>query len=206
MTIGPDIKEILSEIGTSFTIKKDSGDVSGEYLDFVLNTQATKPFIREFFLETMFSYDTQVDAGDLIELIVPEEHYLVANLTVDLFENSLIKKDGVVYKCNVSGELFRPSGEADWPDSTYQKVLHWNTVKDPCYGLLTSPMQGAELNIDSPVGYLNLEKQELYLPSSIGVQEEDRYQPVSGEYYMVTAVKKRRYPNMDLALLSEDTR
>ena len=206
MTIGPDIKEVLSEVGTAFTIKRDSGDVTGEYLDYTPNTQVTKPFIREFFMEVMLSYDTVANAGDIIELDVPAQHYIVMNLTPDMFENEIIKKDGVIYKCNVSGELLRFSGEADWPDSTYRKLEHLQLVRADCYALLTSPEFGGELDENEPIGYLNMDEQELYLPSSVGIKELDRYQPVSGEYYKVTAVKKRRYPNVDVALLSEDTR
>lgn len=205
MTIGPDIKEVLSEVGTAFTIKRDSGDITGEFLDFTPNTQVTKPFIREFFLEVMLSYDSDVIAGDLVELDVPAQKYIMMNLTPDMFENEVIKKDGVIYKCNVSGELLRFSGEADWSDS-YRKQEHLQLVRADCYALLTSPEFGGELERDEPIGYLNMEVQELYLPSSVGIKEMDRYQPVSGEYYMVTAVKKRRYPNVDVALLSEDTR
>ena len=206
MTIGPDIKEVLSEVGSAFTIKRDSGDITGEYLDFTPNTQVTKPFIREFFLEAMLSYDTDVISGDIITINVPAQPYLVMNLTPDMFENEIIKRDGVIYKCNVSGELLRFSGEADWSDSTMHKLEHLQLVRADCYALLTSPEFGGELDKDEDIGYLNMEEQELYVPSSYGLQEMDRYQPVSGEYYMVTAVKKRRYPNVDVALLSEDTR
>jgi len=58
MTIGPDIKEAIVEVGTRFVIERDSGDITGEYLNFKSNAQVTKPFIREFFLEAEFCYDT----------------------------------------------------------------------------------------------------------------------------------------------------
>ena len=135
MTIGPDIKEVLSEVGTAFTIKRDSGDITGEYLDFTPNTQVTKPFIREFFLEVMLSYDTELVAGDIVELNVPATPFMLMNFTPDMFENEVIKYDGVIYKCNVSGELLRFSGEANWPDSTYHKLEHLITVKSNCYAL-----------------------------------------------------------------------
>jgi hypothetical protein len=206
MTIGPDIKEVLSEVGTAFTIKRDSGDITGEFLDFSPNTQVTKPFIREFFLEVMLSYDTDTVPGDIVELDVPAVPYMVMNLTPDMFENEVVKNDGIIYKCNVSGELLRFSGEADWSDTTYRKLEHLQLVRADCYAVLSSPVHGGELETDEPIGYLDMERQELYIPSSVGIQEMDRYQPVSGEYYMVIAVKKRRYPNVDMALLSEDTR
>ena len=45
MTIGPDIAEAIDEVGTSFIIVRDSGNVTGEYLYFKPNAQVTKPFI-----------------------------------------------------------------------------------------------------------------------------------------------------------------
>ena len=39
MTIGPDIKEAIVEVGTKFTIVRDSGNVTGEYLTSASNAQ-----------------------------------------------------------------------------------------------------------------------------------------------------------------------
>jgi hypothetical protein len=173
-------------------------------LDITPNTQVTKPFIREFFLEVMLSYDTGVQAGEVVELDTPGSRHMLANKTADMFENEVIKYDGVLYQCNVSGELLRPSGE-DW-DSSYRRAVHWNIVKDPCYALLTTPVHGGELETDADIGLLDIERAEMYVQSDVGIQELDRYQPVSGEYYRVEAVKKRRYPGIDVVLLGEDTR
>lgn len=81
MSIGPDIDEVLDEIGTAFTIKRDSGDVAGGYLDITPNTQVTKPFIREFFLEVMLSYNTTILPGEVLELDTSGDRYLTVNLT-----------------------------------------------------------------------------------------------------------------------------
>jgi hypothetical protein len=205
MTIGPDIKEILSDIGTTFTIKRDSGDVDGGYLDITPNTQVTKPFIREFFLEIELAYDTSIQAGEILELDVPGTIHMLANKTADVFENEIISYQGVTYQINVSGELLRPSGEADW-DSEYKRPETFIPVRDPCYALLTTPVHGGELETDEPIGLLDMERLEMYILSTYGIQELDRYQPVSGEYYRVEAVKTRRYPGIDVVLLGEDTR
>jgi hypothetical protein len=205
MTIGPDIAEAIAEVGTSFSIKRTGGDVDGGHLDFSPNTQVTKPFIREFFLEIMIPHTTTVEVGELILLDVPETIYMLANKTADMFENEVIKYDGVMYQCNVSGELLRPSGEADW-DNEYERRETFIPIQTDCYALLTTPLHGGELDTDEPIGLIDIDRQELYIRSSHGIRELDRYQPSSGEYYMVTAVKKRRYPNIDVALLSEDTR
>ena len=58
MSIGLDIKEVLSEVGNTITIVRTAGNVTGEYTMYKPNAQVTKPFIREFFLEGWLSYDT----------------------------------------------------------------------------------------------------------------------------------------------------
>ena len=205
MTIGPDIKNVFIEVGTSFTIIRDSGNVAGGYMDITPNTQVTKPFIREFFLEVELAYDTGVNAGELLEIDTPGTVYMLANKTADLFENTVISYAGVIYQCNVSGELLRPTGEEDW-DSNYKRAETFTPIESNCYALLTTPVHGGELDTDEPVGLLDLERHEMYIQSSVGVRELDRYQPVSGEYYRVEAVKTRRYPGIDVVLLGEDTR
>ena len=206
MTIGPDIAEALEEVGLAFTILRDTGNVEGEYLDITPPTQVGRPFMREFFSEIMLSYETVVISGDVIELDTSGEHFLLMNKTPDMFENEVIKYDGILYKANVSGELFRPSGQADWSSSTYHKTEIFNSIKSNCYATLVPSTGGGQIDTEEAIGLISIEKQELYIPSSIGVKLLDRYQSRSGEYYRVESVIKRRYPNIDLAILGEDTR
>ena len=66
--VGLDIKDVLEEIGTSFTIlRPNSGELGTEYLDYEMNRQVTKPFIREYFLEIVLPQDTNVIGGDIIQ-------------------------------------------------------------------------------------------------------------------------------------------
>ena len=46
----------------------------------------------------------------------------------------------------------------------------------------------------------------LYVPNAVGIEIEDRYMPISGEYYKVGIVRRRVFPETDIAMLSEDTR
>ncbi len=58
MGVGADIKEVLADVGTSILIVRAARNISGEFIKYQLNAQVTKPFIREFFLDAMISYDT----------------------------------------------------------------------------------------------------------------------------------------------------
>lgn len=205
MSIGSKLKtKVFEKLGTAFTIIRDSGDVTGEYLRYEINKQVTKPFIRAFFLEAQLAYDTSVVTGDVVQF-GDGRIFLVMNKTADHFKNASIKHESVLYKCNVSGELQRPSGES-WDTQTYHKEQQWETIKSNCYALETEALFGHDLDSDIEVGMLGLKEDELYIPSSVGIQVNDRYQPASGEYYKVEVVKRRRFDGVDVCELGEDHR
>lgn len=209
MSAKTSIKTALEKAGVGYTIIRGTGNISGEYLDQETNDQVTKPFIREFFIETLFSYDTEIVPGDVVNFDETGDDFLVMNKTPSLVKDEVILYDGVLYKCNVSGELYRPSGEAVW-GSNYRKETSWELVSGEtgttCYGLQTEPLHGIEVEIDDQLGQIGLENHELYISSSFNVKPLFRYQTVSGEYYRVSSVKERRYPGVDVILLEEDTR
>ena len=206
MGIGDDIKTTLSEVGNTFTIIKENGNVSGEYLDYELNRQVTKPFIREFFIEATLSYDTEAVAGDVIEIDTLSKQYLLMNKTPEMFENAINTQECVLYKCNVSGELLRFSGEGWRTGSTYQHYQQWDNQKSTAYGLLTEKLFGSDLTQDDELGQLGIEAHELYLPSSYGAKALDRYEYVSGEFLKIEIVEKRKFDNVDVCHIAEDTR
>lgn len=202
--IGDDIKEVIAEIGAAISILRDSGTVSGEYIKISPNTQATKPFIREFFLEAQISYDTLAIVGDVIQLEENGDKFLLMNKSPYIIENDSIRNDIVLYKCNVSGELQRSVGEAR--DSQYHRTFKWTTVKTVCYGLMTEPLYGNVMEQQEAVAQVGISRHELYIPTSVGVKLNDRYIPVSGECYKVEAVINQRYNGVTVVQLSEDTR
>lgn len=209
MTIGPDLKEAIEEIGTAVDIFQNgdsSSLVSGEYIIFKANTQATKPFIREFFLEAEISYDSESKAGDVLNFSTTGNKYIIMNSTPVLFENEVIKNDIVLYKCNVSGEILRISGESSWNRTTMRKSPSWQSIKANAYALQTEGIYGNADLPEAPLGAIPKIRYELYIPQAYGIRELDRYQTASGEYYRVEAVFHRRFDKVDVAVLQEDTR
>lgn len=204
MSIGPDIKEVLAEVGTAYTIIRSAGNVTGEYLDYELNAQVTKPFIQEFFLDASLSYDTVLIAGDVLEFNVIGNRYLLMNKTPETFENQVISYAAVLYKSNVNIEVLRPS-ESDWHRHTFQKVTIWTSIGS-IDALLTTPLFGNSLDTDEEIGLIGLQNREMFVPSSLGIRELDRVWIDSSEYYRVESVKKRRYPGVDVLELGNDTR
>jgi hypothetical protein len=205
MSIGPDIKEALEDVGTSYNIILPTIVTDSEKLVYKGNAQATKPFIREFFLEATLAYDTQVIAGTVIKTIASAVPYLVMNKTPNVFEDEIIEYKVVLYKCNVSGEILRISGEAGW-NSRYQKTPSFQVIRANAYALQTEVLAGSGIHSEQEIGAISTDRQDLYIPSYYGIKELDRYQPVSGEYYLVKAVKTRLYDNIDVAELITDER
>ncbi len=204
MSIGEDIKEALEDVGGSITIFRSTGNISGEFVDIESNAQVTKPFIREFFLEAMVSFDTDLISGDVLELVTGDR-FMVMNKTPEIVENAVAFFGSVFYKCNVSGELLRPSGEVR-SSQTYKKAQAFGSVGSNCFALLTEPLFSGDLDTDEELGMIGIQIKELYIPKTKGVQVFDRYQPVSGEYYRVESIKSRRFPGIDVCILGEDTR
>ncbi|MDY6863879.1 MAG: hypothetical protein SV062_12940 [Thermodesulfobacteriota bacterium] len=205
MGIGEDIKSVYNDVGSSYNVLRDDGDLSGEYCVYKINRQVTKPFIQEFFLEAQLPYDTEIKVGDLLEFQTDGRVFLLMNKNPMMFEDEIVNYQGILYKCNVSGELFAPSGEV-WDAQTYQKTTQWNQKKAICYGLQTEPLFGHDLETDEELGQIGVERHQLFVSNTVGIETFDRYEPVSGEYYKVEEIRKRRFPGVDVVELSEDMR
>lgn len=208
MTIGPDIAEVLQEVGIAITIEDvDGNQTTGEYSYTEPNSQVTKPFIKEFFLEGWLSYITAANVGDYIIFGVTGDRYIVMNKTPQIFENAVIKYDIILYKTNVVVDVLRPTTDESNRDAqTYQLVTTWSTIKADVNVLLTTPLYGHDLSEDEELGQLGLEVHEMYIPKDVGIQPLDRIRVTSTEYYMVSTVKPRRYSDVDVVELTEDTR
>ena len=205
MSIGPDIKEALEDVGTSFTILSPVPISTPEKLVSKGNSQVSKPFIREFFLEATLSYDTLATPGAVIKTTVPAIPYMIMNKTPNIFEDEVIENKVVLYKCNVSGEILRISGEVGW-NPNYKKTPKFEVIRANAYALLTEVLFGSGINVEQEIGVVSSDRQDLYIPSYYGIKELDRYQAASGEFYLVKAVKTRIYDNIDVCELITDER
>ena len=208
MSVGDDIKEAIVDVGSTYTVIRDDGDISGEYALLEYSSQVTKPLTIEHFRRAMVSHDTEMVTGDILEFDSVNERYLVTNKMSELFENAVVHFEAVLYKCNISsGELLRPSGET-WDDPTdlYHKTPSWEVIKDNCDAMQVASLYGNDLETDQQLGLMGLNRDEVLLPHSLGAQALDRWQPTSGEYYMVSRIETRRYPDIDVLVVEEDHR
>lgn len=207
MSIGPDLAEVLEEVGTSIKIYKSSGAVVlGEYLDFDLNRQVTKPFIREFFIEASFSYVTQVIGGDVVEFLTDGRKFLIMNSTAEFFENQVINNNAVLYKCNEVATIKRPT-KGDW-DADYKRGITWPTVAVDVPILLTERFFGTGLGAVEPKDFMEYDilDNQMYISAYYGVKPLDRVWLSDTEFFKVDFVEKRKFEGVWSCVLSEDTR
>ena len=59
---------------------------------------------------------------------------------------------------------------------------------------------------DEHLGTYNLDKSQLYLPLAFGLEEQDRIVLSTNEVFRVETILTRRYPDVIVADLGEDTR
>jgi len=200
--IGRDVIEVLT-YGVAITIIRPSGNITGEYALIKTNKQVTKPFIREFFQEATLAHDTAVVPGDVI-WASDGRFLLVMNKTPKVMENAVYQHDCVLYKANVAGTIKRPSQGPRSADYTTPTV--WTDIKTQAHGLMTESLYGNELDDDEAVGDIVRAAQDLYAPAAYGLAVGDQYWLSATEYYRVEHIKTRRYDNVVIAVLGNDTR
>lgn len=204
--IGADISEVISEVGLSFTILRDSGNITGESCTYEMNTQATKPFIREHQLEANFIYTTQAVVGDVIQF-TDGRNYLIMNLIPEIFEEEVVNYSATLYLCNLTTTacLLRPAEVRD--TETYNLVAGWETVEAaPMYGILDDRAFGSMVDEFEEVGQIQLWKINLIVPKTYGIKPFDRLELSATQYYKVDTVESYWFPGCHRALLVEDTR
>jgi hypothetical protein len=203
MSIGLDLKEAIEAVGvTASIIGRNEPD---EFVRFKPNKQVTKPFIREYFMETMLSFDTHVVPGDIVEVEVTGLRYIMMNRTPDLFENEVMRYSGVVYKTNVQGSLQRPVYSRS---VNLQKMETFMPVPgaESIDALMVEALYGHSLETDRELGELGLEKHELYIPRRFGAKHKDRFYINEDNYYRVITIKTHRYDDVDVLEIDIDTR
>lgn len=204
--LGPDIKEVYDELGAEITIVNRDTVVTEKIL-YEMNSQATKPFIREHHLDCTFHYQTNLSTGDIIQVTETERYYMVMNKTPELFENSVVEYTGIMYLCNipVNAHIMRPIEIRD--AESYDMISGWSVVRDaPVYGVLSDRVFGSALDAGVTVGQAQLWRIDLYLPKWYNIQPLDRLVISEEEYYKIEQIESYNYPGCVVAMLTEDTR
>lgn len=205
--LGADISEVYTELGTVTHIISRTPHITTERILYEINSQSTKPFIREHHLDATFPYNTEIVVGDVIKVVDTNKCYMVMNRTPDLFEDEVVEWNAVIYLCNLTPDtcVLRP---LETRGSNYNIQQAWTMpVAPPMYGLLTDRIFGSEIDQDSRfTGQVPVWRVDLYFPKMYDIQPLDRLYVSQTEYYKVESIQKYNYPGVSIALLVEDTR
>ncbi len=201
--IGPDIKDVLQELGTPFTIVKlDGSEITGEYLDYEMYYEQSTEFIRQFAYSGDFQYDSKVRGGDLIQF--DNKNFLMMNVKKTLFENEPVDYSNFFILCNSVGRVSKAVKTRD--PVTRKNVIIWETVFDSVNGCMVS----TAANTDA-LGSVNIinEKFTLFTQGFSGIISGYRYYPDIAdltEYYHILSIDKYRFAGMLTMKLIEDSR
>ena len=200
---GADVSDIINDIGINFAI---FGTSTIEKCIIKINSQVSKPFIREFFLEITAAYNTAVVPGNIIILGPPDNRYYL--ITANAFKrlgNEAMTVELVGYKLNSFGILQRNTGTG-WNVQTYKHTNNWTTILDPCPALLSEVQFGAMSQIhDEDIGQVFTQELKLYLSHSVGIKTDDRY-IVDGVNWKIGRIETHRFTGCDVCNVEEDTR
>jgi len=206
MSLGEDVKAAYVDTGTGYVIIR-SGErkSSPEFCSYDVPEQVVRPFPREFLLEASLPFDTIANEGDIIKFN-DGRHFLILSKIGVQFADDVYEYQTQIVKCNITeGTILRSTLE-DWDDQ-YHKVPVWGSIHKNVISALTESLTGNALDDKEDAALLTTKSLDLYISDyNYDIQVMDRFQPVSGESYRVDSIRKRVFPNVILAQLTEDTR
>jgi len=206
MALSDDIREVLEEVGTPYTIiKPDGAEVTGEYFDTVSHTEHTTPVIRGFFTDFALTHPTQVEVGDVLHYLTDHRLIVIAKAP-EAFEGEVIDYLGSGYKVNSRGNFLNYDEDAGW-DADYNKVKAWTPVYEGVYGTLMDRQFRSDMKaIADESMEVELDRLHLWVSDYFDVEPGMRWWVSGDEYYKVEQIEPHRFPGMKLVFLTEDTR
>jgi len=208
MALRDQIKKVYTRVGRSYTIVRGALEISGEYLEPQMNSQATKPFVLLNFLRANLAYDTEIVSGDTIRFDDDDSYYLVTVKLPEVFKGSAISFASALYRCNDVATLSRLQTTRA---TDLQAINTWQQVGTQSWHVLVADSftgeEVAENESFELKGKFKNDNQDLYICGSCGIKLGDRVTlSIIGDRYMVTSIKKTRYDNVYQVMLDDDTR
>lgn len=205
MGIGPDIAQVLNELGSEVRIiKHDGSDPVIEYIDYEVSTQASSPFLTQFMLDCTLIYNTQARPGDIVQMVDDGEYFILAAANKTRFEQSVVTMEGILYRCNLLGSIKERVETRD--PNTLELSVSWQDVISDEPVLLTGMIDNYEITKED-YGMFTEENLNLHISGSVNVKRGMRFQVKdSDEVYQIHAVEKRRLNNVSICRVSTDTR
>jgi hypothetical protein len=205
LSIGPDIKDVLDELGTTFIIHYVDGSTApGGKLDYDTYPEHSSEFIRQFFYTVTLPFTTIIAKGDII--FFNGTFFLVTNLTPSLFEDGVVDYTAVLFRCNISGGILQRFSDSPGFSSDYTREPNWTNIYTDIYALHTEARFGPGLEDFQDVLEVPIEKDLLYISGNYDIKVGDRWRLSSTQYYKIEQISTRRLDNVNIIQLSSDTR
>lgn len=203
MGIGEDIKTVLQELGTPITITKPNGTVvTGEFIDYDMYFEQSTEFIRQNCYSGDFSFDTQADFGDILN--VDGIYMMVMNAKDTKFEQASVITNCFMIETNCLGKFQRKSITRQ----NMEPVVLWTNTVVNVRALQIDGGRTSMAELTEEVDIL-AERQTLYLPQYANIRIGDRWFPDQtnpNEYYRVATMISRVFKNCYKIALTQDTR
>lgn len=201
--IGDDLKEVLQDIGTPFTIYPLVGTaITGEYLDYETYFDSSTEFRRQFCFSGDFHYDSAVEEGDIISF--DSKYFLVINVKKSMFENIAVDHSNFFIQCNTLGKITR-STEVRNP-TTYKTAITWPSIHEDVRAVQTefTPSSEEEKGMD-----IVINRYTLYCQAFTDIYVGDRWYPsqdVSTEFYKIVSITTYKFPGILVCELEKEAR
>jgi len=200
--IGPDIAEVINELATLVNvIKHDGSDTVQEHLDYEVKIQANSPFLTQYMLDCTLPYNTTAVPGDIIQFVDDSTYHLLVVLNPTRFENSIVTKEGILYKCNYSGDLKRKSTSRD---SDYVETVTWPILESSEPVLLTGMVDYTEMKSEE-YGKYSVDQFNLHISGDCNPRVGDRF-TIGSNNWEIKGIAPDRLNNVSICRVSQDTR
>lgn len=203
--IGDDIRDVLQELGTPFTIYRIDGTIiTGECMDYDFYADQSTEFIRQFCYSGDFQYDSQVKNGDIITF--GDKYFLIMNVRQTLFEREGVDYTNYFIECNTLGKFSRqtPIRGAD-----YKSTVSWTTLHDNIHGVQTES-EGMGINSFPRQSMdISLNQFNLYTQNYKDIRVGDRWYPSMNDltiHYKIVQMNAFRFPEMLVCRLEMESR
>mgnify|MGYP001592571099 FL=1 len=191
----------LKICGDEITVVRNLSGEIGSYALLAGSVQLTKPFQIETFNEVKFQTDSGIVAGDLVKRNRDSQYYLCTSINKEAIFNISEYLQGVLYKCNISGEVQRFRLTRTY--NTEAPSMNWYR---PSSGIVWGIINTFNLlEHDSEIGDINTANVNLWLQNSIDIQPKDRFVS-SGEKWVVETVDTHSFPGIKFLKINIDTR
>ena len=204
MSIGPDIQEVLAELGTAITLHPYGGTpVPAGHIDFVVFTEHSTPFTRMFLHSATTQYDTIVNIGDVVSW--GGNYYLTTNKKPVEFENEVIEYEMLFYFANVTGSFHRLS-ETPTYDADYKLINPWTPYAENVHVTLSENDIGKAVGTNEQISSLSSVSNFLYVSAVHDIKIGDRFILTAERQFQIETIDDLMYQGVNVCVVKEDLR